>query len=178
MTTWHPPRNKPPTESAGWLGYYTRRYLREEFDLMDCDGSYPPLWFYRKSATRVVRFYEEKPYGQEIRPSQSRILPVLCALGIQCYVIHDAERLGAPEFPIRVTRVAANGDQQQSREFHREEFDQWLRDGLGEPPHPSRSHLDELLELPYDPPPGCDPDLWRDLDRLLVAIAKRVGGAA
>jgi hypothetical protein len=125
---WLPPSRRPDNEAAGWLGYYCRCHLPRVFDLVDADGVVPVVWHYLKAETHTYRLFEEKPSGQVLHPSQERTFRHLVAgLGLSVYVIHNAEWLGVPRFPIEVTRL---GSPDQHRTFGRPQFDNWMRDGL------------------------------------------------
>jgi hypothetical protein len=135
MTKWLPPSERPWNETAGYLGYYTRTHLPTVFDLVDCDGASPPFWLYYQDTGRTFRLIEEKPNGQDIHKSQIRVFGVvasLLALGIAqglcssksgVYVIHDAEQLVEPRFPLKVERRFPD---RTSRMMTREHFDRWL----------------------------------------------------
>jgi hypothetical protein len=128
---WLPPRKRPANESAGYLGYYCRMWLPEVFDLVDVDGSSPVVWHYWKAATRVHRMFEEKPDGQTLHGSQERTFRGLVRdKGIEVYVIHDADWLKIPLFPLRITRLGPfiGGDVTVSAD--RESFDRWMTAGL------------------------------------------------
>ena len=140
-----------PFESAGYLGYYTRHHLTLTFDLVDIDGASPVVWLYRKAETCTVRIIEEKPCGQQIHESQSRLLGAMVSVGFDVYVLHHAERLVAPEFPVALERMR----DPRTREMGREAFDGWLLDGLdprmAAPPTPGRVArlADELVDIQW-----------------------------
>lgn len=142
-----PPSPRPVNESAGWLGFYCRRYLPTEFDLIDHDGCDPVQWLYYKSSRKILRFIEEKPMGQELHPSQERVLPILARVyGAavtageieegRVYVIWEADRLGIPEFPISVTRIGSHGYADSTVTMDQWLFDDWLL--LGDDPWAER----------------------------------------
>lgn len=134
-----------PSEAAGYLGYYTRVHLGTTFDLVDIDGTSPPVWMYRKAATLTRRVIEEKPNNQAIHPSQQRCLRAWAAEdpGMAVYVLWHAERLITPMFPIRLTRLEADPRDDRVKQFLRTEFDSWLLDGLA-----SSSAQEETWDIP------------------------------
>jgi len=134
---WLPPANLPSNQSAGFLGYYCRTFLPVQFDLVDHDSVTPTTWSYNKQSQGTFRIIEEKPSGQEMHDSQWRVYRIhaaLIELGIAnglirnggVYVIHKADRLVAPEFPIEVTKITVDG--KIVKVMERDEFDQWLVD--------------------------------------------------
>lgn len=134
---WLPPANLPLNQSAGYVGYYCRTFLPVQFDLVDHDSVTPTTWSYNKQSQGTFRIIEEKPYNQELHDSQRRVFRIhaaLIELGIAnglirnggVYVIHKADRLVKPEFPIKVTKITVNGTIVKVME--RDEFDQWLVD--------------------------------------------------
>jgi hypothetical protein len=130
---WLPPRRRPRNESAGYFGYYCRMFLGEVFDIVDADGAWPAVFFYRKSATGEFRIYEEKPTGQLIHGSQERTSRrMVRELGVKIYVLWAAEKLVNPEtaFPIRVQRLGSFPDKDVIREMDRQTFDHWVISGL------------------------------------------------
>jgi hypothetical protein len=137
---WLPPPKLPPNQSTGYLGYYCRTFLPVQFDLVDHDSITPTTWSYNKRSQGTFRIIEEKPYGGEMHDSQWRVYRIhaaLIELGIAngiirnggVYVIHDAHRLVAPEFPITITKITVNG--KSIKVIERDEFDKWL---IGDPP--------------------------------------------
>lgn len=134
---WLPPANLPSNQSAGYLGYYCRTFLPVQFDLVDHDSVTPTTWSYNKQSQGTFRIIEEKPTGQEMHDSQRRVYRIhaaLIELGIAnglirnggVYVIHKADRLVAPEFPIEVTKITVDGKIVKVMDRH--EFDEWLVD--------------------------------------------------
>jgi hypothetical protein len=131
-----PPRRKPPNEAAGYLGYYARAHLPTVFDLVDCDGGWPPVWLYYQARGRTLRVVEEKPFGQEVHQSQRRSFAAfgsVLAIGMRTgaftsdsgvFVLYDAERLVVPEFPVEMQRWAPNRTNRIA--VNREQFDAWL----------------------------------------------------
>lgn len=189
MSTWIDPKRvkRPPVlhpeQSAGWLGYYARRYLqtpKPKFDLMDLDSSWPTVWCYRKGETRELRFFEEKPAGdtQVLRDSESRILRDLATMPrVSCFVIWEADRLGAdpPQFPLEITRIYPNAADDDRRVRSREWFDNWMQEGVATRP----PRIDQLLEMSFEPPPEWPGtrEQYIEFDRLVtemaVAMARR-----
>lgn len=167
-----PPYPFEPKRSAGYLGYYTRRYLGETFDLMDLDGCWPAIWIYRKAETGVFRYFEEKPHGQDLHGSQNRILRQLARRkDSAAFVIWDAERLAhdPPSFPLLVTRLAPTVEQDQQHEFPSAvEFNRWLLQGF--------APLQQLLEMPFSRPAGVPEHVdWDSIDVALTKLALALG---
>jgi hypothetical protein len=128
---WLPPRNRPANESAGYLGFYCRVHLPAVFDLVDWDGSDPLVWHYWKAQTRTYRIFEEKPSGQQLHDSQNRTLRwFVWRFHIGVYVIHDAQRLTVPSFPIEIAQLGAYPRDDRKCSFERIHFDKWMVDGL------------------------------------------------
>ncbi len=169
-----PPRVRPNNESAGYLGYYTRAHLPVVFDLVDVDGTSPVVWLYFKSASHTLRFIEEKPHGQELHPSQERALRYLTTLpGCSVYSLYDAQRLSIPQFPIRVVRLSGQPVTDRSRDMSRDEFNEWMTNGIVAPMLTAWKRLVALTEMPFDPPSdlpaGAD---WTAIDKALMALAR------
>lgn len=171
---WLPPHpaSLDPNRSAGYLGYYTRNYLDPVFDLMDLDGCWPAVWLYRRAETNQMRYFEEKPHGQELHPSQHRILRHLSRLpNTACFVIWDAEQLAddPPTFPLSVTRLGPTQAQDKHQVFvSSEKFGQWLLNGL--------APVQRLLEMPFDRPAYVPDHVdWDAIDVALTRLAVALG---
>lgn len=170
-----PPHPFDPKRSAGYLGYYTRRYLGEVFDLMDLDGCWPAIWIYRKAETGVMRYFEEKPHGQGLHGSQNRILRQLARQrDVGVFVIWAAEQLATepPTFPLRVTRLAPTAGGDHDHEFESaEKFNRWLLHGF--------APVQQLLEMPYNRPAGVPEHIdWDKVDVALTRLAVALGPEA
>lgn len=167
-----PPHPFEPKRTAGYLGYYTRRYLGELFDLMDLDGCWPAIWIYRKAETGVLRYFEEKPHGQDVHASQNRILRHLTRQpNTDAFVIWDAEQLAAepPAWPLRVTRLGPTAEQDRDHVFPgADEFNRWLLTGF--------APVQRMLEMPFDRPPMVPDHVdWDAIDVALTRLAVALG---
>jgi hypothetical protein len=172
-TLYTPPHKKDLHETGGYVGYYTRRWLKPVFDIVDVDGTWPALWIYRKAQTRVVRMLEEKPFGQLLHESQSRILSALAVRGIECWVVWDAQKLADEDidsaFPMRMLRVMANDADSYEVNVSRDQFDVWLCEGASS-------------SLPAGPPmyecEGCMRGIFFSKPTLCYWCRKQKDGAA
>jgi len=173
-----PPHPFDPKRSAGYLGYYTRRYLGPVFDLMDLDGCWPAIWVYRKAETGVMRYFEEKPHGQQLHEgqgqggSQGRILRQLARQrDVGVFVIWGAEQLATepPTFPLKVTRLAPQPAQDKDHAFESAElFNRWLLQGF--------APVQQLLEMPFSRPAAVPEHIdWDAIDVALTKLAVALG---
>jgi hypothetical protein len=165
---WLPPKHRPWNESTGHLGYFARVHLHPpKFDLMDCDGAWPPVWVYWKARSHVLRCFEEKLQSQTLHDSQWRIYDLveqLIALGIAAgildrtsavFTIFEAERLSEdpPRFPIRVQRFR----DRMEMDFDAPTFKRWLQreDDPRLLAAAGPAHLNGALRLSPDAAPRC-----------------------